>query len=58
MIWNLIGVFVIVPSAPIMLQLGLPGPFQTIHQSARRTGGAHLSNVDRIDGRRSIVCPD
>jgi hypothetical protein len=28
MIWNLVGVFVIVPSAPIMLQLGLPGPFQ------------------------------
>lgn len=28
MIWNLVGLLVIVPSAPIMLQLGLPGPFQ------------------------------
>ena len=26
--WNLIGAFVIVPSAPIILQLGLPGPIQ------------------------------
>ena len=28
MIWNLIGAGVIVPSAPILLQLGLPGPLQ------------------------------
>jgi hypothetical protein len=28
MLWNLIGVLVIVPSAPILLQLGLPGPLQ------------------------------
>ena len=28
MIWNLVGAFVIVPSAPIVLQLGLPGPLQ------------------------------
>lgn len=28
MIWNLIGALVIVPSAPILLQLGLPGPLQ------------------------------
>ncbi len=28
MIWNLIGAFVIVPAAPIVLQLGLPGPLQ------------------------------
>ncbi len=27
-IWNLIGALVIVPSAPILLQLGLPGPVQ------------------------------
>lgn len=27
MLWNLVGVLVIVPSAPILLQLGLPGPF-------------------------------
>ena len=26
--WNLIGVLVIVPAAPILLQLGLPGPLQ------------------------------
>lgn len=26
MIWNLIGALVIVPSAPILLQLGMPGP--------------------------------
>lgn len=26
--WNLIGLLVIVPSAPILLQLGLPGPLQ------------------------------
>lgn len=26
--WNLIGAFVIVPAAPILLQLGLPGPLQ------------------------------
>ena len=26
--WNLVGVLVIVPSAPILLQLGLPGPLQ------------------------------
>ena len=26
--WNLIGALVIVPSAPILLQLGLPGPLQ------------------------------
>ena len=26
--WNLIGVLVIVPSTPILLQLGLPGPLQ------------------------------
>jgi len=28
MIWNLIGVFIIVPSASIVIQLGLPGPLQ------------------------------
>ena len=28
MAWNLIGALVIVPSAPILLQLGLPGPLQ------------------------------
>ena len=28
LIWNLVGVLVIVPSAPILLQLGLPGPLQ------------------------------
>ena len=28
MVWNLIGALVIVPSAPILLQLGLPGPVQ------------------------------
>ncbi len=27
-IWNLVGALVIVPSAPILLQLGLPGPVQ------------------------------
>ncbi|TQV83691.1 hypothetical protein [Denitrobaculum tricleocarpae] len=27
LLWNLVGVLVIVPSAPILLQLGLPGPF-------------------------------
>ena len=26
--WNLVGMLVIVPSAPILLQLGLPGPVQ------------------------------
>ena len=28
LVWNMIGFFVIVPSAPILLQLGLPGPIQ------------------------------
>ncbi|MEM7024595.1 MAG: hypothetical protein AAF637_18750 [Pseudomonadota bacterium] len=28
LIWNLIGALIIVPAAPIMLQLGLPGPLQ------------------------------
>ena len=28
MIWNLIGALVIVPAAPVLLQLGLPGPLQ------------------------------
>lgn len=28
LVWNLIGVLVIVPAAPIALQLGLPGPLQ------------------------------
>ena len=28
LLWNLVGVLVIVPSAPILLQLGLPGPIQ------------------------------
>ncbi|MFQ5847307.1 MAG: hypothetical protein ACE5IQ_06470 [Candidatus Methylomirabilales bacterium] len=28
MLWNLIGALIIVPSAPILLQLGLPGPVQ------------------------------
>ncbi len=28
LIWNLVGALVIVPSAPIILQLGLPGPVQ------------------------------
>ena len=28
LVWNLIGALVIVPSAPILLQLGLPGPLQ------------------------------
>ncbi|MCG8547687.1 MAG: hypothetical protein MJE12_26115 [Alphaproteobacteria bacterium] len=28
MIWNLVGALVIVPAAPIVLQLGLPGPLQ------------------------------
>ena len=26
--WNLLGALIIVPSAPILLQLGLPGPLQ------------------------------
>ena len=26
--WNLVGALVIVPAAPILLQLGLPGPIQ------------------------------
>ncbi|QDU10283.1 hypothetical protein [Gimesia aquarii] len=29
--WNLIGAFVIVPAAPILLQLGLPGPLQVFN---------------------------
>lgn len=28
MLWNLVGALVIVPSAPVLLQLGLPGPLQ------------------------------
>lgn len=28
LVWNLVGVLVIVPAAPIALQLGLPGPLQ------------------------------
>lgn len=28
LIWNLVGALVIVPTAPIVLQLGLPGPWQ------------------------------
>lgn len=28
LLWNLLGAFVIVPAAPIVLQLGLPGPLQ------------------------------
>lgn len=28
LVWNVIGALIIVPSAPIVLQLGLPGPFQ------------------------------
>lgn len=28
MLWNLLGALVIVPSAPILLQMGLPGPLQ------------------------------
>jgi len=28
MVWNLVGAFIIVPAAPIVLQLGLPGPLQ------------------------------
>lgn len=28
MVWNLVGALIIVPSAPILLQLGLPGPLQ------------------------------
>lgn len=28
MLWNLIGAIIIVPAAPILLQLGLPGPLQ------------------------------
>lgn len=28
LVWNLIGALVIVPAAPILLQLGLPGPLQ------------------------------
>ncbi len=28
MVWNLVGALVIVPAAPILLQLGLPGPVQ------------------------------
>ena len=31
MVWNLIGALAIVPAAPILLQLGLPGPFQVFH---------------------------
>ena len=26
--WNLVGLLIIVPTAPIVLQLGLPGPLQ------------------------------
>lgn len=28
LVWNVVGVLVIVPAAPIILQLGLPGPLQ------------------------------
>lgn len=28
LVWNLVGALVIVPSAPILIQLGLPGPLQ------------------------------
>jgi len=28
MIWNLVGALIIVPAAPLLLQLGLPGPMQ------------------------------
>ena len=28
LVWNIVGALVIVPSAPILLQLGLPGPLQ------------------------------
>lgn len=28
MVWNLIGALIIVPAAPILIQLGLPGPLQ------------------------------
>jgi hypothetical protein len=28
LVWNLVGILVIVPSAPILLQFGLPGPVQ------------------------------
>ena len=28
LVWNLVGALIIVPSAPILLQLGLPGPLQ------------------------------
>ncbi len=28
LVWNLVGVLVIVPTAPVLLQLGLPGPLQ------------------------------
>lgn len=28
MIWNLVGALVVVPAAPLLLQLGLPGPLQ------------------------------
>lgn len=31
MVWNLIGALAIVPAAPILLQLGLPGPLQVFH---------------------------
>ncbi len=30
LVWNLIGFFIIVPSTPILLQLGLPGPLHLI----------------------------
>ena len=33
LIWNLIGVLVIVPAAPILIQLGLPGPLQVFADS-------------------------
>jgi hypothetical protein len=33
LIWNLLGVGVILPAAPILIQLGLPGPLQVLTDS-------------------------
>ncbi len=33
LVWNLIGALIIVPAAPILLQLGLPGPLQVFTAS-------------------------
>ncbi len=56
-IWNLIGALIIVPATPILLQLGLPGPFQVFTSLPdARAVFTHPMSIAPVIGVPLFVC--